>query len=332
MKQRLAWIDFLRGLAVLGMIETHAVNSFLAPIFRSGTAFECLSYLHGTVAPTFLFIAGFLQGTSLERHPHAPFLPRLRHLGSILLLGYALQYPWNSALDPAAVIVALGKIDILQCIAVATALLLLSRNLPRARLFLATAVILAAPLVWNSTENFPFPPILGYLNGRHGALFPLFPWAGFLFAGAVFSRCRERSLAAAGLCTAAIGWTARFALADWLNLQTYATRYDAVLFRLSTVLLLCASAAFFLRNNPTGVALRAIDWCGSRSLLLYVFHLILLHSGLGFLPPLRDLFPATQNPMEVAWLFALTLTGSIALTFAWQWLVGTVAAWRMDQR
>ncbi|MEO7931644.1 MAG: acyltransferase family protein [Chthoniobacterales bacterium] len=343
MKQRLLWIDFLRGLAVLGMIETHSVNSFLAPVYRTGGWFTFLSYLNGIVAPTFLFIAGFLQGASIRKNWDAPtsFARRFRSIGVLLLLAYALQFPWNSPFDGDKVWIALGRIDVLHCIAISLAsLLVLAKLCKRLITFdamvglLTIGLILAAPFVWNSTENFP-APIAGYLTAHRGALFPLFPWSAFLLAGALASRL-PRMFAVGFLLTTALGWMLKFTMAAWFESQTYATRYDAFLFRLSVVLLGCALCSWLLTTDR--LLTRAIQWCGARSLPLYVFHLILLHSGLGILlPPLRDLYPKTQTPTTVFWLFLLTLSATLALTWLWQWVLThtirlTRKGWPMDYR
>ncbi len=370
---RLLWIDFLRGLAVLGMIEAHSVNSFLAPIYRNGAGFIFLSYINGLVAPAFLFIAGFLQGLSIRKNwtTPQPLIRRFRTIGLILLIGYGLQFPWNSTFDGEKVWAALGRVDVLHCIAISLALLLVLTKLCKRLItfdvvvsLLTISIIIAAPFVWNSTAASSWPnPLAGYLSPYHGALFPLFPWSAFLLAGALASRLpgsADRWPAILGgspkmvlvndgvfseppkttgqrpalpgkfaLCsvlTAALGWLLKFTLANWFELQTYATRYDAFLFRLSMVLLGCALCSWFLTSETPARLTRAINWCGARSLPLYVFHLILLHSGLGpLLPPLRDLFPKTQSAMEVGWLFILTLVGTITLTVAWQWIVSRAA-------
>ena len=68
---RYPFIDVLRGLAVLFMIETHTVNALLDPALRAGTFHDALTYVNGLVAPAFLFAAGFsivLQSHSQCRH------------------------------------------------------------------------------------------------------------------------------------------------------------------------------------------------------------------------------------------------------------------------
>src|SRR5581483_3674314 len=71
-RERVAWIDLYRGMAVLVMIETHVVNSFMAEALRHASWFSVLNYLNGLVAPSFLFIAGFVQGLERGGAPEKP--------------------------------------------------------------------------------------------------------------------------------------------------------------------------------------------------------------------------------------------------------------------
>src|ERR1700731_3461347 len=57
-KERLAYIDWLRGFACLVMFQTHCYDSWLGAAARDG-GFIKLSQLGGTLpAPPFLFLAG----------------------------------------------------------------------------------------------------------------------------------------------------------------------------------------------------------------------------------------------------------------------------------
>src|SRR4051794_4836608 len=62
---RMTWIDLFRGAAVVMMIETHVLNTFLLAGSRASAWFEWLNYFNGLVAPSFLFIAGYLQGLGM---------------------------------------------------------------------------------------------------------------------------------------------------------------------------------------------------------------------------------------------------------------------------
>src|SRR6185436_1734934 len=71
-RERVAWLDLFRGAAVLVMIETHVVNTFLAAALRENGWFALLNYVNGLVAPSFLFIAGFVQGLERRTSPTKP--------------------------------------------------------------------------------------------------------------------------------------------------------------------------------------------------------------------------------------------------------------------
>ena len=66
-KSRLAYIDWLRGLACLLMFQTHCYDSWLSPEARQ-SRFYMYSQLGGTFpAPLFLFLAGISFALVLEK-------------------------------------------------------------------------------------------------------------------------------------------------------------------------------------------------------------------------------------------------------------------------
>ncbi|HLB00719.1 MAG TPA: heparan-alpha-glucosaminide N-acetyltransferase domain-containing protein, partial [Bacteroidota bacterium] len=64
---RYPFIDVLRGLAVVLMIETHTVNALLAPGGADGAFGSVLTFFNGLVAPAFLFCAGLGFAVALWR-------------------------------------------------------------------------------------------------------------------------------------------------------------------------------------------------------------------------------------------------------------------------
>ena len=65
---RIRAIDWLRGLAVLLMIQTHAL-ALLRPELRSGALFDSLQWVDGLVAPSFILAAGFSMALTQVRGP-----------------------------------------------------------------------------------------------------------------------------------------------------------------------------------------------------------------------------------------------------------------------
>jgi uncharacterized membrane protein len=105
--QRLPFIDWTRGFAVLAMVLWHSADAWLRPALKAGEGFFFLRFVGGLAAPGFLLLAGLSAGLSARapRDPaHAAQL-RLANLArgfEILLLGYVLRLQtW--LLDAAAV-------------------------------------------------------------------------------------------------------------------------------------------------------------------------------------------------------------------------------------
>lgn len=314
------------------MIQTHTVNTFLDRQYFSTDWFPWLNYANGLVAPSFLFIAGLVQGLASRRgfaNPR-PLLPRLQRLGIILLVGYALQFPWGELLHwtpdlASRVFRSLCRVDILHCLAVSLALLLVVAQRTRnGRAYdwscavLTLSVVLAAPFIWAwKTETPGLYPLTAWLNPRPGSLFPLFPWLGFVSAGAFCSRWADNrrvlfALAAGGWLTAGI-WKA--VAAGWLVTLDYAARPDFFFQRLGWVLLVAALCLCLPRPEKR----RILTFAGRESLLLYVLHLQLIHGGMGLLPSVQALIAKTQSPGVVAGYFLILATASLLLTWFVAW-------------
>src|SRR5579863_10352956 len=57
-KQRIGYIDWMRGLACLLMFQTHCYDSWLSPVARNTQFFRWSQFLGKLPAPLFLFLAG----------------------------------------------------------------------------------------------------------------------------------------------------------------------------------------------------------------------------------------------------------------------------------
>jgi uncharacterized membrane protein len=124
---RYGFIDLLRGLALVVMIETHVINAYLPGDVRLRPFFFWLTFVNGLVAPTFLFASGFsimLQGRRQWENWlrfRLPFWQQMRRLGFITLVAYYSHFD-NFKLskylhpeEPGIWMNAL-QVDILQCI------------------------------------------------------------------------------------------------------------------------------------------------------------------------------------------------------------------------
>jgi uncharacterized membrane protein len=213
-RHRLAYIDWMRGLACVLMFQTHCYDSWLSPAARKSTFFM-YSQLAGTLpAPLFLFLAGISFALVTDRLRQKSADARqvarttIRRGAEILGLGllfriqeYAISLGWAPWTD-------LFRVDILNTIGLSMMLMGVacwvtapSGGTPQAaRLrngvaggLLALAIALATPPLWTSVRPSWLPwPLESYINGVHiyhepqPWLFPIFPWTAFAFIGMAF--------------------------------------------------------------------------------------------------------------------------------------------------
>ena len=127
-RARVEWLDLFRGAAVVAMIETHVVNTFLAPALRDAAWFGWLNWFNGLIAPAFLFIAGYAQGMSWRAGDTKPvaFARRTKRLAGVAALGYALHFPWAEIGRQrwAEALRTWTQVDVLQCLAAALLIVL----------------------------------------------------------------------------------------------------------------------------------------------------------------------------------------------------------------
>jgi uncharacterized membrane protein len=221
-KTRLAYIDWIRGLACLLMFQTHCYDSWLGGSARQ-SRFFMYSQLGGTFpAPLFLFVAGISFALVTERLRQRNLPPgqiaRTTILRGAEILGlgllfrvqeFVVSWGWAPTSD-------LLRVDILNTIGVSMMLMGVvcwmanvwtrprahaAENLGETSLASPFALIIAAccaallislltPLLWTTWRPHWLPwPVESYINGVHNLgkpqawLFPILPWTAFAFAG-----------------------------------------------------------------------------------------------------------------------------------------------------
>jgi uncharacterized membrane protein len=315
-KKRIQFIDLLRGWAVIVMIETHVVNATITDAIRATAAFDVLQFINGLVAPAFLFASGMAFAITTRRKVQdylsfgMPFFRQIGRLALILVVGYVLHIPkfeYEHLLHETKPEAWLHffQVDVLQCIAVSIILLqlLLLGVRTERRLYLVTALMTVAivagtPLVWQiDFSGMLAAPLAAYMNAQNGSLFPLFPWAAFLFAGAIAGYAYlehaqrnagepgGRSYAQTAASAGVIMIVASFLLHP-VGVTIYPvydywhTSPSFYLLRLGIVMLLCAG--MFLYETRHGVRQSSpVTLIGRQSLIVYVVHLMLVYGRLG---------------------------------------------------
>jgi uncharacterized membrane protein len=205
--RRLNYIDWMRGLAILIMIEAHVLDSWTRLADRPTRAFGWSVILAGFAAPMFLFLAGVsvsLAAASGERRTGsaATAAAHVRRRGwEVLGLAYLFRLQ-AYILNPKALLAGVLKVDILNIlgpsIVAAAALWQVARDSRRRLLAFggtAIAITLVTPLVRLSPLIDALPgPVQWYLRATPGKNnFQIFPWAGFVFAGALVGVLLDRA-------------------------------------------------------------------------------------------------------------------------------------------
>jgi uncharacterized membrane protein len=207
--KRLAYIDWMRGLACVLMFQDHCYDSWLTTEWHK-TEFVRWSEILGTVpAPLFLFIAGVSvslttmrfreKGMARNQIAKHTILRGAEVFGLGLLFRiqeYALGHKWVPWTD-------LLRVDILNILGLSIAFMGVlcwfgsAKNVEAARrrslylgLAMGTMVAVLTPPLWSTWRPRVLPwPLESYLNGVHTLnvpqhwLFPIFPWSAFAFIG-----------------------------------------------------------------------------------------------------------------------------------------------------
>jgi uncharacterized membrane protein len=199
---RVIFIDLARAIAVILMVAGHTSSALLAQRYRTGPWFEAWTFQRGLTSALFLLLAGFAFSIATTRHwtTHLslspPMVRRLRRFATFVLLGYALHLPvrpvWGLVTATETQWRALLGVDVLQLIGVSLLAVQLLVMLTRSRRIfmlasfaLAILVIGTAPMVWRTDWTSVVPAsIAAYFSPATGSLFPLFPWAAYVFIGA----------------------------------------------------------------------------------------------------------------------------------------------------
>ena len=320
MKNRLPFLDVMRGLTVLWMIETHIVNVGLSLPWKTGPLYHLLYMSNGFVAPSFVFCtgAGFWFAT-----PKIHFWKYLRRLGFLLGVGYGLNL--DAGLSDFQ---RIAQCDILHAIVLASFIalvfLVVSRRPEKIHwifTFLALLVFLSTPLVWSASWPRSLPLFLAMpLSPIPPSKFPIFPWMGYLFAGisvtGFLMNSRSPKIFAATLAGISLAVPSLIFYIKEMNFTypgmsgPYAEWYPSPghsLFRLSGIMLVFS--LFYLVNNRLKISngnriIRFLQINGQESLFMYVSHILLVY-GTAWTIGLRDFFPERLNPYETVAAFSL---------------------------
>lgn len=343
-QERLGFIDLARAAAALLMIQGHALDVLLLPLYRTGMGFHVWSFARGLTSCLFLFLSGFSFAAATHRGwaRYSSGLQasrqRVARFAGFLGLGYLLHLPATTLSRLSSVSPAgwhgFWALDILQCIAVSLcalqALVLLTRTPRRFSLVSAavSAVVVAlTPAVWKA-EPFAYLPVAvsSYFTARHGSLFPLFPWAGYMLLGATcgtrYQQRQERAvvfgtstllpLGVAMIVSAAA--CSRLPFDPFGSTDFWSNSPNLFLLRAGLVLLVVALMAHANRWVATPNTL--VDALAQRTLLIYVVHVCVVY-GSPWNRGLRQIYGSTLRLVPaLGWVATLWITMAL-IAIAW---------------
>jgi uncharacterized membrane protein len=206
---RLAYIDWLRGLACVGMFQAHSYNSWLNAGARQTEFYRYSQALATLPAPLFILLAGVSSAMVTQRLREKGIarntIARTTILRGAEIFGLGLLFrvqelalgypnsPWTDLL----------RVDVLNILGLSMMLvgtlcwLTASSTVEQSRnraivwsLLAASAIAIVTPWLWTTQRPRWLPwPLESYVNGVHiyaqpqPWLFPVFPWVAFAFVG-----------------------------------------------------------------------------------------------------------------------------------------------------
>jgi uncharacterized membrane protein len=314
---RLHLIDLLRLVATLQMVNGHTLDAVVDPAHLQGPGFSTYNFFRGLVSVSFMLASGVaFHLTTIARMPtgepgapvggaleRAPTIKRVRRMIEIIILGYLLRLPLGALTDDADLARRswnrFAEIDVLQLIGVSLLVLEVVAHVlkDRRRMEIATGVLgvivlAVAPLTEGIVAERPLGYLTAWLSHQTGSIFPLFPWAGYVFFGAVLGAIafpqggrtptRHTFFALAGLTSVLAAFTYglwRVPFTYWHEPMSYHSMPSFFFEKLTYVLGILALLSPLvgrIRNLPG-----PIEELAQETLPIYVFHLLAL-----FFPPM----------------------------------------------
>jgi hypothetical protein len=294
---RLQYLDWVRGLGAVIMLQGHVFDSFLKPDLRNGGPFVLSQFVGGMPPAIFLFLTGvtlaFLMD-STERKGLPPWervTTAWRRSGYLFLLAFAFRVqmwafgmpaPWTD----------LFRVDILNCMGLSIALMspmALFRTVERVRFcaILGLAIAFGAPLI-SQMDWSGLPWMVRHYIVPDYRFFGFFPWGAYLAFGmsagsiirAIPQEATDRAMQWAaiggGALILACQYFAGLPFSVYAKSEYWLNSPAQILTKLGVTLLLVAMAFVWTRYGAT----EGWSWVrqfGTTSLLVYWVHIELVY-------------------------------------------------------
>jgi uncharacterized membrane protein len=347
--QRLEYLDWLRGIAAVTMLQGHVFNSFLRTDQRTGGPYMMSQFAGGMPPAVFLFLLGvtfaFLMDSQERRGVPAVgrVLTALRRSGYLFAAAFAFRLQmWMMSFDISPW-TDIFRVDVLN--SMGFALLMFSamaafRTVERIRLsaILGVAIAAASPVIscleWSST-----PEMLRNYLIPDRQFFGFFPWAAFvafgMSAGSILRRLKPDEVqqtmqwfAWGGVAMAFAAYTiSSMSTSIYPNSDFWLNSPALIFIKLGVVLMLVAFS--YLWNLQISGQWSWLRQFGMTSLLVYWVHIELVYGRwLGY-------FKERLNVGETTALSVVVIVAMLGLSLLrtkWEvvrlWFVSPVLAAR----
>jgi len=335
--KRYPFLDWMRGLAVVIMIECHVFNAFARMDTRDGGPYVLSQFIGGMAAPLFLFRAGMttaFQMESLARREASPWrrwITALRRAGYIMAIALLFRFTNWLGGYPNSSLQELTKVDILNCMAVGLAVFSAAAAFGaagRLRFAALGAVAIAAlsPVMANLPWDGVPPLVREYLvPGAGRGHFPFFPCASYvgfgIAAGLAVKRTAEDRMDRLMQWSAVVGFALIFTAQYFSNIpfsiypvSNFWTDSPAlILIRTGTILAFLAGSYLWTEYG----ARPAWSWMqtlGKTSLMVYWVHVVIVYGG--WVRYLRRTFTIPQTALATI-LMTAAMVGLAAAKLWW---------------
>jgi uncharacterized membrane protein len=295
---RLQYLDWVRGLGALIMLQGHVFDSFLKPELRGGDAYVLSQFVGGMPPAIFLFLTGvtlsFLMDSTERKGlaPGARVFSAFRRSGYLFFLAFAFRLQMFITGYPAQW-TDLFKVDILNCMGFAIATLSVmaffrTRERVKYCAVLGLAIAMASPLV-SQIDWSPVPAMVRNYIIPNYAAFGFFPWAAYLAfgmsAGSLIrtvpqdatDRAMQWIAVAGGAVILACQYCASNPYSIYSKSEFWLNSPAQVLTKLGVVLIMLAFAFLWTRYGASETSWSWVRQFGVTSLLVYWVHIELVY-------------------------------------------------------
>lgn len=335
---RLHYLDWLRGLAAVIMLQGHTFHSFTKTDLRSDSPFVLSQFLGGMPPAIFLFLTGVTLAFRMDADERKGITARgriwsaLSRAGYLFLLAFLFRTQlWAFGL-PGSNWRDIFKVDILNCMGFAIAVFAVMAIFPtveRVRLCAALGLGIAAasPLVSQLDWSTVNPLVKSYLAPDYVA-FGLFPWGAYLAfglsAGSAIRALRDDQMDRAMQWSAIIGaglivggqYASNLPYSLYSTSEFWLNSPALVLIKLGAVLWMLTAAFLWTRYAAPG-GWSWVRQLGTTSLLVYWVHIELVYGR--WLAGWKENLDNTQTVLATLAMIALMLAISMGSTWWKKW-------------